>query len=243
MSTSRQRARIVLGLAVALLSMPSTSGPDVGSSVMAGQTATLLTDGRVLIAGGVSNSGALVSQAELWDPWSRTLGQRADGARATLSPPRARHTATLLADGSVLLWGGVNVNGTGLDSGEVFDPQGGRFHPIDVPPPGLDPLVDGPHVAGSLPGDGDRDVPVDVMIAVRFSQPVRVNTLNPSTVLLSSRAGIELITIVPAEGGRLIFITPTVALSSNTVYSLSLVGATDIAGRLVTPTAIHFTTE
>ncbi len=216
-----------------------------GSGVVprAYHTATLLTDGRVLIAGGVSNSGALVSQAELWDPWSRTLGQRADGARATLSTPRARHTATLLADGSVLLWGGVNVSGTGLDSGEVFDPQGGRFHPIDVPPPGLDPLVDGPHVAGSLPRDGDRGVPVDVMIAVRFSQPLRVNTLNPSTVLLSSPAGIELITIVPAEGGRLIFITPTVALSSNTVYSLSLVGATDIDGRLLSPTAIHFTTE
>jgi len=42
-------------------------------------------------------------------------------------------------------------------------------------------------------------VPVDVMIAVRFSQPMRVITLNPSTALLSSPAGIELITIVPAR--------------------------------------------
>src|SRR5439155_4879441 len=62
-------------------------------------------------------------------------------------------------------------------------------------------------------------------------------------VLLSSPAGVESTRIIPAEGGRLIFITPTATLLADTLYTLSLSGAIDIAGRLLPPTAIHFTTE
>ena len=74
-------------------------------------TATLLKDGRVLIAGGQSDAGCL-DTAELWDP-------RSERFRPTrpLSEAHCAHTAALLADGRVLVVGGESSR-----SIEVFDP-------------------------------------------------------------------------------------------------------------------------
>lgn len=71
-------------------------------------TATLLPDGKVLIGGGrLANAPrTLASRAEIYSP-------AANPADATLTDggpmitPRARHSATLLLDGSVLLTGGI----------------------------------------------------------------------------------------------------------------------------------------
>lgn len=80
-----------------------------------GQSSTLLTDGRVLVAGGASPDSVLRS-AELYDPATR---------RWSLGPkmPRARgdHAATLLPDGDVLLSGGVNFYGPILRS-DLYHP-------------------------------------------------------------------------------------------------------------------------
>lgn len=67
-------------------------------------TATLLPNGKVLIFGGVDRSGAIVSQAELFDPGKETFSQVATGTLA----PRSHHTATLLTDGRVLIAGGID---------------------------------------------------------------------------------------------------------------------------------------
>src|SRR5450432_3941075 len=67
-------------------------------------TATLLPNGQVLVAGGVSNRGVLAS-AELYDPatglWTAT---------GSLANARELHTATLLPNGQVLVAGGANGN-------------------------------------------------------------------------------------------------------------------------------------
>ena len=79
-------------------------------------TATLLNDGRVLIAGGVAY-GLPVATAEIFDP--------ATGAFAltgSMTEARARHTASLLPNGKVLIAGG-NGNGTA----EVYSPSTGKF--------------------------------------------------------------------------------------------------------------------
>ena len=100
-----------------------SAGPGLGDR-RASHTATVLADGRVLIAGGLSGNTAL-SSALLIDPVSGAV--RATGS---LQQARGRQTATLLKDGRVLIAGGVAVSGTTvtpLESAEVYDPASGQF--------------------------------------------------------------------------------------------------------------------
>jgi N-acetylneuraminic acid mutarotase len=87
-------------------------------------TATLLKSGKVLIVGGsqVSPSylGSLAT-AEIYDPQTNSWA-----LAASMHTPRSYHTATLLADGRVLVVGGIeaanDVTGTVLASAELYDP-------------------------------------------------------------------------------------------------------------------------
>jgi hypothetical protein len=96
----------------------------------AGHTATLLADGRLLLAGGwtLDDRAARVvrASAELFDP--RT------GASTLLhmpmTTPRARHTATRLPDGRVLLAGGISADAAPLATAELYDPATFRFTPV-----------------------------------------------------------------------------------------------------------------
>jgi hypothetical protein len=88
------------------------------------QTATVLNDGRVLIAGGQTNGGAS-NVAEIFDPATNTT--RATGG--TMSVARANHAAVLLQDGRVLLVGGENSTGA-LASAEIYDPKSDVFTPV-----------------------------------------------------------------------------------------------------------------
>lgn len=82
-----------------------------------GHTATVLGDGRVLIAGGFSGSPAY-RYAELFDPSTERFTPVTGGP----SEPRALHAAFRLADGSVLLAGGENDTGTAVSSVLRYDP-------------------------------------------------------------------------------------------------------------------------
>ncbi|WP_051237229.1 kelch repeat-containing protein [Ottowia thiooxydans] len=77
-------------------------------------TATLLPDGKVLVAGGVGNGGILAS-AELYDPASNSWS-----SAGSMTTVRSRHTATLLPNGKVLIAGGISTRY--LDNAEVYDP-------------------------------------------------------------------------------------------------------------------------
>lgn len=92
-----------------------------------GQTATLLADGRVLMAGGQSQHGYLgdLSTAELYD--ARTGAFSPTGSMTTF---RSSHTATLLADGRVLIAAGERAQPGGADdlsSAELYDPKTAKF--------------------------------------------------------------------------------------------------------------------
>ena len=89
-----------------------------------GQTATLLVNGDVLIAGGWSASqNASIAAAELYHP--------ATGAftpSGSMNSPRTGHTATLLPDGKVLIAGGAHDRTLAdSDSAEIYDPATGSF--------------------------------------------------------------------------------------------------------------------
>lgn len=89
-------------------------------------TATTLKNGKVLVTGGFSDDylgTSILATAELYDPatgtWTPTGGMAAD---------RANHTATLLADGRVLIVGGQGNNNP-YYSAELYDPATGTFSP------------------------------------------------------------------------------------------------------------------
>lgn len=87
-------------------------------------TATLLTDGRVLLVGGQGGylKGAPESDSELYDPRTGTFP-----ATGPLRNGRFGHTATLMADGRVLVAGGSSSMTKQLDDAEIYDPRTGRF--------------------------------------------------------------------------------------------------------------------
>jgi hypothetical protein len=97
----------------------------------AGHAAVLLADGKVLVTGGVGNEkpngDPVLASAELYDPASETWS-----ATASMLVPRRDFSATLLADGKVLVAGGMAevpmMGGTGSEmvaSAELYDPGSG----------------------------------------------------------------------------------------------------------------------
>jgi WD40 repeat protein len=107
-----------------------------------GHTATLLPDGRVLVAGGTTGASAAASlgvtlasvrrvatepqvlrTAELYDPTTGTFSPT--GSMATV---RVNHTATALLDGRVLVAGAGDQGLAGEASAELYDPATGTFH-------------------------------------------------------------------------------------------------------------------
>jgi hypothetical protein len=91
-------------------------------------TATLLSDGTVLVAGGENNGGVPLDSAEIFDP--ATGKWQLVGSMAS---PRALHTATLLPNGSVMVVGGLQRipgEATGSpDTVEIFNPAAGEWSP------------------------------------------------------------------------------------------------------------------
>ena len=151
MKAPRSSLRATLGLALALLvgtapfiapalsRAPPYAGQHVAAQASAakwiatgslnvarsGHTATLLQNGKVLVAGGYGSDG-YIGSAELYDPANGTWN-----LTGSMSVPRVLHTATLLSGGKVLVTGGDT--GTSpptfgrTNTAELYDPATGAW--------------------------------------------------------------------------------------------------------------------
>ncbi|MFD7641960.1 Kelch repeat-containing protein [Kitasatospora sp. NPDC059795] len=80
---------------------------------------------KVLVVGGADPSGAALGRAAVYDPAADTWT-----ATATQPSPRRLHAVTALADGKVLVTGGIGGStAPGLTSAEVYDPAANTWSP------------------------------------------------------------------------------------------------------------------
>jgi hypothetical protein len=86
-----------------------------------GQTATLLPDGKVLLAGGMRRNQDFYKSAELYDPATGKFQPTGE-----MNQRRVGQIAVLLRSGKVLIAGGWIGQG-GTDSAELYDPATGKF--------------------------------------------------------------------------------------------------------------------
>ena len=91
-------------------------------------TATLLSNGKVLVTGGHNANNITLSGAEIFDPstgnWSIT---------GSMNTPREGHTATLLPNGKVLVAGGYRSSNGALAACEIYDPITGVWNATSGP--------------------------------------------------------------------------------------------------------------
>ena len=105
------RAKTTIVQYVSLLGWTTLSSMN---TARAEHTATILPNGKVLLAGG--SNGNSLNSTELYDPSLNTWI-----TLNSMNTARYSHTATLLSNGKVLVSGGRNGNSS--NSAEVYDPS------------------------------------------------------------------------------------------------------------------------
>ena len=118
-----------INAAIVTAQSPGTFGQTSSmTSARSGHTATLLSNGQVLIAGGEQylqqqfGASVVLASVEIYDP-----GAGSFRAAGTMMTARRMHTATLLPNDRVLIVGGYGEGGSTLADAELFDLATGTF--------------------------------------------------------------------------------------------------------------------
>jgi RHS repeat-associated protein len=157
--------------------VPSPAGQPIVS--VAGQSMTLLPDGRWLRVGGVGEQGALgIIQVE-HDGVTDTLP-------IALSHPRSGHTATVLPNGLVLIFGGTGADGQLVQEAELVDPIHSNVTPLTTN--GLDARAQ--HTAtlltsGQVLFAGGHDADGNALSSAQLWDPNTLTTLSESNLQIA----------------------------------------------------------
>ncbi|WP_227006980.1 RHS repeat-associated core domain-containing protein [Xanthomonas oryzae] len=198
-----------------------------GVSPRAHHSATVLTDGQLLLAGGLGNPG----QAQIWNPQTQRVV-------TLVMPARTGQVATLQADGQVRLSGGTGAS-AGARADLLFDPVTQTFVTAH---PHWTASVD-TSLAASLPATREAQADPSTRIALRFTRPVRSADVKDTTVSLMGPGGLVDTRVSTAEGGRLVFIQPKTTLFPDTSYTVLAQGMHGLDGKAVPLSVVEFKTR
>lgn len=206
---------------------------NLGLPARAGHTLTVLSDGRLLLAGGWSGHGVSTPQALVWDVLHRQVTP-AEG----VDVPRYRARAHMKADGSVRIEGGVDARGFAVRSTVRYMPAAQQLVSAETTPDRGSAAA-----VTTLPGAEATDTPLRGPLSLRFSQPVNLRELAAGkAVKLLGPNGMIDTKIVGVEGGRLAFVQLPDDLYPGARYTLFIQGLHMASGQAVPYTAVGFTT-
>lgn len=232
--------------------------PTTGSFTPAGtmgtaravHTATLLPNGKVLIAGGGTEEivdggfpyfGPGIAESELYDPATNSFS-----ATGAMNKERFAHTATLLPNGKILITGGfpgVFAGGDqALATAELYDPTTGAFNPtghMGTPRAGHTATLLANGKALISGGLMSLDATATVSSAELYD-PV-TGAFTPTGSMAEAREE-QTATLLP--DGRVLIVggnSVTDTLTSAEIYD-HLTGSFAFAGSMVTPHSTHTAT-
>ncbi|HEY6764009.1 MAG TPA: Ig-like domain-containing protein [Candidatus Sulfotelmatobacter sp.] len=130
-----------------------------------------------------------------------------------------------------LFSGGVDASGNSVAASRVFDPTTLTVSGIDNSQPNGEANGSLTEMRASSPQDGDQRVALDALIAVRFSRPVQMASVNHATLSLQGREALVMSKVVAAEGGMLGFVTPATQLMPGSTYTVKVAGVIDMVSR------------
>jgi hypothetical protein len=185
-------------------------------------TATLLTNGLVLLAGGFSSCGTSPctseSSAEVFDPVAGlfSLSQSVPNALAG-------QTATLTANGSALLIGGINAGVT--LSGDEW------YQPTNFTPPNLSSVAVAPSTLSLMPGQTQQLVAIGTFNdgSTQTLQSVIWNSSNTAAAVISNSPGSAGVLNAQATG------TTTVTATAGDIGGSASVHVAGLVSLSVTP--------
>jgi N-acetylneuraminic acid mutarotase len=239
---------VAAGAVVAVSTDSWTAAPQMPTERVSGHSATLLADGRLLVAGGVKSSGGTAA-ADVFDPATSTWS-----SAAPMGVMRASHTATLLPDGRVLVTGGSTVSTSASQgyvnnaSAEIYDPVANTWtatppmsvarshHTATLLADGKVLVVGGENATYLVEASAEIYDPVANTWAAPRAQPLAARSQHTATLLANGK--------VLVAGGFDIVAGVLTPLASAELYDPVLVTTTTVDGNgiaTVTVTGQDFT--
>ncbi|GLQ90970.1 hypothetical protein GCM10007898_45460 [Dyella flagellata] len=205
------------------------TGP-LGLPARAGHTLSVLTDGTLLMTGGLSSDGTLATTAVIWQEASHQATPLPD-----TYAPRMDAIATLQADGSVRIESGVDTKGQLLHDAWVF-------HPNDASKLASSKPTSTTLIAATYPISDTNQASIHGPLVLHFAVPVDLKQLNTHSVTLLGPEGTVPVHVFGTEGGRLAFVQLPDDLYPGSRYTLFVKGLHTATGTTVPYTTVGFTT-